>query len=108
MTGTEVIKSTIRKTVTPKRIEKAKEYVKKTGAAVAPFGALTGAAVAGGYIVSKLQKGRVSKQADRMLADTIKRTPPGLRKQFTPEIKAKLKKQYEEHIRRQNEGLFTK
>lgn len=112
VTATETAKTTIRKTVTPKRIERAKETVKKGAQAVAPYviptTGVVGAAVGGGYVASKLQKGRVEKQAEKMLQDTIKRTPPSQRGAYTPEVKAKLKKQYADHIRRQNEILFTK
>lgn len=76
----------------------------KAGAAAAPIGA----AVAGGYVASKLMTGRIRKEAEKMLADTIRRTPPGLRHQFTPEVRAKLLDQYSAHIRKRNEILFTK
>lgn len=108
MTATEAVRTTVKKAVKSGKLEAYKEPLKKAAKTAVGASLPIAAAVGGGMAVSRLQKSRVSKQAKKMLDDTIRRTPAGQRNQFTPEVRAALLAQYEQHIRRQNEILFTK
>lgn len=108
ITAGEVVKKTIKRTVTPARIQQTKDAIKNTIKAAIPFAGTVGVAVAGGYAMSKNQSARINRQAQKMLDDTIRRTPAAQRSQFTPSVKASLLKQYAAWIRKQNEILFTK
>jgi len=85
-----------------------KEPAKQAAKTALGFSLPIAAAVGGGIVTSKLQGSRVQKQAQKLLDDTIRRTPPAQRNQYTPTVRAALLKQYEAHIRKQNEILFTK
>lgn len=108
MTATEAVRTTVKKAVKSGKLEQYKEPLKKAAKSAAGLSLPIAAAVGGGMAASKLQKSRVQKQAQKMLDDTLRRTPPGQRNQYTPSVKAALLKQYEAHIRKQNEILFTK
>lgn len=105
--GTNIATDAVRKTVR-KQAPKIQAAIKKYGPDIVTAAAPIAAAVLGGKTVSSLQGKRIKKQSQKMLDDTIKRTPKAQRGQYTAEVKKALLAQYEQHIRRQNDILFTK
>jgi hypothetical protein len=113
------IQKPIERAIRPAARKRAKEKVKEwagaaaSGAATfakkiaAPAGILTAwlATQAG---LSAAMKDRIRREATQMLKDTIARTPPGQRYQYTPEVQAQLLQQYAQHVRNQLDVLFTK
>lgn len=95
VTGTEVVKSTIRKTVTPKRIEQGKQFVKEKGPQLLEL-LKQGVVVAGEgkmYHEAKKQVSAAAK-ADWELRQTEKR----MKRKLTKKEADTLRKQYREYF----------
>lgn len=106
--GKSVTRALRRKSLGKRVVEAGKKLLPAAGTLGAATAGTVGASVAGGYVTSRLMRSRYRKRAQAMLNDTIKRTPPSQRNQFTPAVREQLLRQYEQYLREQDEIAFTK